>query len=719
MSHIARRRRLAAWIFTASVAASQMLQSSAWAEDRPPQIVALDAAEAELVGSNEAFAWLQRVWGWEGEHTPNAEARQRLHQTFEEAAKPIAGTDDLARSQARAQRLRGTALWTMAFAADPEVPGAKTFRPWLEEIAIDPDALPASYRGPFLLALAHIRAREGGDAAPILVDLLERPGVAPYLRLVAKSLQSIPAVTRGGQPADALTPAMGEVLRSSLAQFLPAQLLAADIIAGGLADPTEAWCALFDLADADHRMTLATNLAARLRAIPCDPAKARPLHLLAAWPTADAASRAVIAERVAALIDETPRNACRPLAIMALATEATSAKRYEEAISHYERVAREYPSLHVAPLMMDTAIFIRSALRKVDDNEAARTAFAEALAFAMKTFPAAQERPSWLLLASELAFERGDLATLRQCADTAPRGAEMNPVFLRAAERTVDAESMPLAERIRLVNADLGKIAQAEPAPAATTPEIAWRRSIEARAQRLGGEIEKAVATASTLVLDEAAPAEIRQRALTTILLALDEGRREVRLPTEVESLVAKSPELWWPGARPLLANWLTRLTAEPENETNRAEARRTLGALIPLFVGTAARDGNRSWRLKLADALLRSGAFAAVDQVFQGDEAHTPEALILRAEGQRRRGGDAALASAMRLFREATDASVERASTWWQAELGQLRVAATMPGTVDAVRARIHWLRSIDTALGGAATGPAIEELLRSLPDR
>ena len=40
-------------------------------------------------------------------------------------------------------------------------------------------------------------------------------------------------------------------------------------------------------------------------------------------------------------------------------------------------------------------------------------------------------------------------------------------------------------------------------------------------------------------------------------------------------------------------------------------------------------------------------------------------------------------------------------------------------PESVTAVRARIHWLRGLDPTLGGDATGPAIESLLRSLPDR
>lgn len=680
-----------------------------------PQLAALDRAERTLQPGGDTLAWLARMVDPQVSAEERALRRGSLADDFTAAAKPIAGADDVARSLARTQRLRGTPLWAMAHAADATIPGAETFRPWMNELAADPDAVDARHRGAFLLAVAMIRQREGGDAKTPLDAVLARTDFPASERTAARAIET----TLGPVPRAAMSEAMRTLLRGSERESAAVQLLVADIIARSLADPAEAWCALVEAREGDEALALAPLVLPRLRGVACDPATARPLHAIAALRTSSGERRAALEARLRGIADQRPPSPLLPLTLKELAWAAADAKRYDDAIALYERFARECRTNREAASMLGIAIFLRSTLREADDSERARAELAATLDEAIARHPQAREWIDWLVMASTLAAERRDAAGLRRCADAAPSDARMVPVFLRAAEGTLDDPALPEAERAAMAERYLARARGLEVEGAAPTPNAARRRLLDARRAALTGDLDAAIAGTTSLASDASAPDEVRRSALTDLVAALARTTSEVRPSAELVLLIADDPSSWWPAVAPSIRQWVQRVTAEPADAANLAEATRLLGVLGPLFLGPAARDGDPAWRCRLADAMLRAGAPTEVDRIFPAAEAHGTEALLLRAESQRRRGGEAALASAMRLFREVTDASKERSPEWWRAELGQLRVAAASASNVDAVRARIHWLRGLDHDLGGPASGPAIEELLRSLPDR
>lgn len=634
---------------------------------------------------------------------------------FADAAAPIPGADDLARSRARDQRTRGAVLWIVAKARGLHPPAEAVFRPWVDELDRDVDAAPARLRGLFLLALAATRAAEGGDAAPSLARLGTMSDLRPAERVLAAAFRT----TIGGRTdprPERTTEAMTAFLRSVRSESPREQVLAADAVAAALPDPAAAWCDLFDLADETSRVRMLPALLARLASVPCQVAVARPLHLLALERAIVETDLPAAIDRFAAIAADRERPALRPLAMVALARCECRARRYREAVRDCERYAEEYPDGPGAADAIDLAIFILAEGRRERPSTEDDLALLRIVRSALDRFPAARQRADWLVIAAEVAHDRGEVDLARRAADELPPGhVDADRTRLLAAETTVDAVDRPRERRAELVGHDLQLLDGLRSALAAE-PSLAARAAIlAARHAGLAGDPAKAAERGAAVARDASILHDLRGRALVAIIEAQVENGVEVVLPPDLGVAAASDPDAWWPSLRAPVRAIVDRILALPADAA-AAEAKRLLGSFGPPLAEVAAADGDGAWRLRLAEALLRAGACDAVQRVFPASESHTAAALLLRAEARRLAGaGD----EAMRLFREATDASAERSVPWWQAELGQLRVAAATPANVDAVRARIHWLRGLDHALGGPPVGPAIEALLRSLPDR
>jgi hypothetical protein len=242
------------------------------------------------------------------------------------------------------------------------------------------------------------------------------------------------------------------------------------------------------------------------------------------------------------------------------------------------------------------------------------------------------------------------------------------------------------------------------------------------RRDLMHGNFDTAQANTFSFAIDPSVAIEARATALKALLAAYEGARRPLALSPEVASELRARGELWWPELRSWFRPLAERIAAMDDAERASA-ADVTFAAIGPLLAPLASKDGDSAWRVRLATALVAAGRDAltdtTIDRLFPASESHTVPALLVRANARLERGDGPSRDEAMRLFREAATLVKEESPLWWEAELGQLRVAAASPGTADAVRARIHWLRSLDTTLGGAAIGPRIEALLRSLPDR
>jgi hypothetical protein len=681
------------------------------------QIAALDRLERVLLldltpAANELFV----LFGHTSNGAPIAVPDIR---EFATAAQPLVGTDDRVRAAARDQRVRGAALWAMAKARRLDPPAGDLFRPWVDELAEDIDALLPRHRAIFLLSLAMLRAEEGGNATGPLDRLDGRVDLRPIDRTASRILRTVVGVrAKLGAPTTAMSEAFDRARLDSPMQ----QLLTADGIASVVTDPAGVWCGLFDAADAESRAALSEPLAARLRTLPFNAESARPLHLIARARTATGDDATVVHRRLTELVGADAGSPLRPLALFELGAIASDGQRYLEAQGHFLHLARHYPEHPLAMAAMEIALLVSGELHRASvgpdldrapDPEALER-LDEAVRYALATFPASRERTAWIELSAEIAFLRGNVAGTRDAAASLGSAPGADRARLLAAEVTIAAEDVKPTERLDAVGRDLADLDRAR-----LEGTMAARREIvRARHALLAGEPDRAVATATSVVLDVTLPMSLRGRALQTLLRALDASGGRGSLPERVGAAVRSDPNAWWPAVRETLRRRVEEF-ATGTDETSEPPASPMIELLGTVFLDVAAADGDAGWRIRLADAMVRSGQCALVDRIFPASESHRPAALLQRAEARRRLGGAEDRTSAMRLFREAMDAAAERSLEWWRAELGQLRLAAAGATTVDAVRARIHWLRSLDTNLGGSVTGPQIEALLRSLPDR
>jgi hypothetical protein len=415
-----------------------------------------------------------------------------------------------------------------------------------------------------------------------------------------------------------------------------------------------------------------------------------------------------------AICDPSAANACAAMALFELARTQSLGGRFEESAATFLRLAGERPSDPLAPNAIDIAMVIREELYRAAPDALRADALSAALAIATRHFPTHPQRDHWRLIEVELAALRGDADGALRAADALPRtDARWGEARLWVAGAALDPRAA-LTDADRVTRADRELAALADRPDAVLGPVFAVRRAlIAARRDGLAGESAKAQSAADAIASDRANPMEIRLAALA-IRLDIDErSGRELTLPSTLLEEIRRDASAWWPAVR-------ERVRAAISS-TDEAFCTRQLRSLIVPFVEIAASERNAEGRIALAEALLRAGQPTLVDRAFREGEERQVPAMLVRAEGLRRQGTAASLDAAMGLFRAVSAAVPERSLEWWRAELGQLRVAAA-PGTGDAavaVRARIHWLRGIDHTLGGPLTGPAIEELLRSLPDR
>ncbi len=695
---------------------------------------ALDLLEAQLVllparDGSDLFAAFGRSMS--GAPLPAID-----RDAFAIAAEPIPGDDDGARARARDQRQRGTVLLTIATARGIAPPASARFGDGVADLLLaDIDAVAPQHRVPFLLASAILADREGRDPNRALDLLMARPDVRAIDRTAAKALRALLDSRRRGGSCEELV-----ALQSAMRRTTPLeQLLVADALAlCRKGSEATAWCDLYGLCDEPSRLALRGPLLDRLRSTPLPREGARDLHVISHAEELRAADAAALESRLASMTASTAGTsgtsgtsgaagadaaACRPLALFELGRGQSLAKRYAESATTFLRLVSDHPLDPLAPSAIDVAIIVREELYRASSDprlaDALRDSLQEALRPALDRFPQHPQRQHWRYLEAELALARGDADVALAAADSfTPQQAEWGSVRIMAAEAALDP---------RWVASDEVRIARADRELAATaalslTPELAARRSLVAATRDLlGGSAERAADAASAVAEDAAASLALRAKALLTLFLSFDRRERPIAIPPSVEEAIRADPASWWPSLRVRVLGDAAQAHAIADESAATAFARRRLRAILPLVLDVAAHDGDAASRVILAEGAMRAGLLGLVDRIFPAAEERTVPALLVRAEAKRMAGDKGSRDGAMTLFRAVTDAVRERSAEWWRAELGQLRVAAAegTPESVVAVRARIHWLRGIDGTLGGGAVGPAIEALLRSLPDR
>lgn len=752
MRHSATRHRrrgvgpLAALVLGAALLAGLAADATAIADSRTPPSVeelrsalaaaghggdaptrALDLLEAQLVllparDGSDLFAVFGR--GTSGAPMPPVDV-----DAFAIAAAPIPGDDDGARARARDQRQRGTVLLTIATARGLALPASVRFGDGgAEALLSDVESVAPHHRVAFLLSSATLADRDGRDPNRAIDLLIARPDIRPIDRTAAKALRALLESRRRGGSCEELVALQSAVRRTTPLE----QLLVADALAlCRTGSEATAWCDLYDLCDEPTRLALRGPLLDRLRSTPLPrnasatkaPDAARDLHVLAHADELRAADPAALESRCSMIERRAEAAACRPLALFELGRGQSLAKRYAESATTFLRLVNDYPLDPLAASAIDVAVIVREELYRASSDprlaDALRDSLRDALRPALAHFPHHPQRLHWHLLEAELALACGDADVALAAADAfTPERPEWGSVRIMAAEAALDP---------RWTASDGDRIARADRELAATatltlTPELAARRSLVAATRDLlAGSIDRAAAAAGAIAENPAAPLPLRAKGLLTLFLTLDRREQPIALPPLAEEAIRADPAAWWPWLRIRLLGDAAQVRAITDDAAATAFARRRLRTLLPLLLDVAARDGDAPSRVTLAEAAMRAGLLGLVDRIFPADEERTVPALLVRADAKRLAGDRGSREASMRLFRAVTDAVQERSAEWWRAELGQLRVAAAegTPESVVAVRARIHWLRGIDGTLGGGAVGPAIEALLRSLPDR
>ncbi len=674
------------------------------------------------------------------------------------AAAPIAGTSDEARALARAQRQRGSLAWALATARGASVPDAATFgASSFARFAEDPDQLPAAWRTLALLIESLLADREGRDPMPSLDRLLERKDLRPAERTLARARRAALDTVHGAAADRTLDSLQATAARSSTIELLlVTEVRALRLQRAGrgdrLAEDAAFDGALRAAATPAQAVEMRSYLLMRLRldpsAMQAIDERGSDLRLLANADHArdrDAAKLIDRLQRSIAAIDAGEGLApLAPALLFELGRTLSVAGRFDEAFAPFARLVTDHPRDPLCGPAADLAIVIGIDRHRRAPDAQSRTTLADLLGRAIDACPDHPERQAWLAAACELDCEARDPAAALGFAslmDPAhPRFAAMRVLVTRTAlDESVelnDVERAAIALRALdpLVGTDgASPTALLRNADAATH---AWVDALLARRALLdadgnggnGGRVTDAKERAIACIMRDDAPADdlidARAHALVTLVEALRRSGAGPDLARPVAAAIERDAARWRRALRVELDGAIDRL-ASPTIDTDAPRPAdrdaALLAAVAPSLVTDLRADGPR--RLALAQALIAAGRPELVERVFPPLEADsdTIDALLLRGDAMRRRNTPGSRGDAMRVFGTVAARAPERSEAWWRAELGQLRTTAAS-GTdeaIVAVRARIHWLRGIDRTLGGERTGPAIESLLRSLPER
>lgn len=675
------------------------------------------------------------------------------------AATPIAGDDDQARALARLQRQRGSLAWALATARGARMPERTTFgAASFERIAADPDQLPAAWRPLAQLLDALLADHEGRDALVPLDRLLERKDLRSAERTAARALRAA-LDQRGGEAADRILASLQEtVARTSTIELaIVTEARAMRLRRLGIGDPLAEDPAFDGALEAT-----ATNAAPNVRSetptalrsflltrLRLDGTRATTtailergsdLRLLANADQVRDHDAAAFVRRLRAGIDRiragTAIASIAPLLLFELGRSLSVDGRFDEAYEPFAEVVLKHPNDPLAAAAADLAIMIGLDRHRRAPNAESLATMTALLETAIHAHPTHPERDGWLAAACELACEARDPAAALSFAalmsPSDPRSAAMRVLVARTA-LAEDADLNDF-ERAALAGRALAPLIGDGSSPATTIPSgadpatIAWVDALLARSALLdidgnGGRAGEAKERSIACIGRADAPIEARAHALVTLAEALRRGGEGPDLPRAISATIERDAGLWRTALRAELDGSLERLAAATIDGPRAGQSHRDaafLAAVAPSLVIELRTDAAR--RLALARALIAAGRHELVERVFPPLEADSDaiDALLLRAEAMRLRDTSGSRADAMRLFGVVAARSAERSAPWWRAELGQLRTTAQ--GKTDeaivAVRARINWLRGIDRTLGGEPVGPAIESLLRSLPD-
>ncbi len=701
---------------------------------------ALDLLEATLLlgpslDGSDVFALV----GIDADAPRIAITREDVLAAFRVATVPIRGEGDATRSLARDRSTRGPVLQTIAEArlgsalVAADAFGSEDAR----ALASRAQDLPPAARDLMRISLA----RQGGDAEALLSAVERAPDATPLHREAATSMRLLLRAERGDASAagDAL-----ERLTTLRGGDALSRLLAADAAARCLQvlrAPTsiEPWIRAYGSASAKERVLLREAIFRRMRSIlgPLLADTVAELPPLAVVALAASAAKELLPSLIARLervlddpSDSNATTSARGPAEFELGRALSRAQRYEDAARRFRHFAEAFPEDPLAAEAMDLAVTIDSEMALADPSSLERRASLRAtLTSALDRFPEHAQWNEWRLLLATAAVADRDpdaaLAALRLIPSTADNATEAR--LLEAEShllRVRDADKVALPAILIAIDHALQALESST-----LSPKQSHRRALViGQQQRLTGNLDAADATLRTLVGDTGATLEIRSAAIAALIQLREDRGGVIEFSPEMAAFAKSAPLAFWNAVRTwtLEACRGTSSDLEPINGGDELAKRRlsALGAPIAAtLVDLSPLPVSRDEALSIVRTLLSADAPLAAASLATRLAALRPDDMdvaLVSAEAKRRCGGDRELAAAMSEFVAIGDRVTESTTAWWQAQLGQVRIAASSPalGKSDraAILTRVQRLRGIDPAFGGGRHRASFEAVEKRL---
>ncbi|MDZ4756498.1 MAG: hypothetical protein SGJ11_18670 [Phycisphaerae bacterium] len=623
---------------------------------------------------------------------------------LERGRRPIVGDDEATVALARAQSSR-LALLTVICELRCDallVPREQCDAAELEQLRAAVELLAPAVRPYVQLAIARRQLRIGVDASATIGIIRSNLGAPPLVRTAAEALEFMVARPRGDDTARAAR-TWAEGLRDAPSLV---RLLAADTVAccaqpqGGPIDPGP-WIELHASIVPLDRVALRPAFIERISSTVAPGSQSESglvVAVLASNAPASDAER--VAARLSQLAVRREDDPARPMVMYELGRALALLQKYDEAAVQFETLAREDAADPLAADGIDVALSIREERARLTSIDSEQTnAFRTILALAFDRFPRHPERHRWSLRAAMIENERGAPDEALKHLATIPAGApERGEADLMKAEAAVRRGAGGGSFEAQL-DAALAAFGQRQLAP----PLVARRDLLLAERHRRAGEFERADVMARSVIVTPTAGVRTRARGLALLLQIRADRGGPVSLGPDEDALIRQQPEECWNALRPWLVPRCRTL-----REAGDAEAADDLLARIaPLLVHMAAGRATTADAIDLAQTMILarcSNAALALLRALDGSAQSTPDLRLLLAEALFSAGSEAQRSEAMQHYRALSASEPQGSPAWWQAELGQLRVASSVEGSVDreALLARINRLRAADPELGG-----------------